>query len=86
MMTGDAKGTAMAVGLRLGIDEVEAEVTPERKQEVVAALKVQGRSSPWREMASTTRRPSPRPMSASPWATAPTSRWRAPLSPCSKAT
>ena len=43
MMTGDAKGTAMAVGRRLGIDEVEAEVTPERKQEVVAALKAQGR-------------------------------------------
>ncbi len=43
MMTGDAKGTAMAVGRRLGIDEVEAEVTPERKQEVVAALKGQGR-------------------------------------------
>ena len=43
MMTGDAKGTAVAVGRRLGIDEVEAEVTPERKQEVVAALKAQGR-------------------------------------------
>jgi Cu+-exporting ATPase len=43
MMTGDAKGTAMAVARRLGIDEVEAEVTPERKQEVVAALRRQGR-------------------------------------------
>jgi Cu+-exporting ATPase len=43
MMTGDARGTATAVAERLGIDEVEAEVTPERKQEVVAALKAQGR-------------------------------------------
>jgi P-type Cu+ transporter len=42
MMTGDAKGTATAVARRLGIDEVEAEVTPERKQEVVAALKAAG--------------------------------------------
>jgi Cu+-exporting ATPase len=43
MMTGDAKATAMAVAKRLGIDEVEAEVTPERKQKVVAALRSQGR-------------------------------------------
>ncbi len=35
-------------------------------------------SSPWPATASTMRRRSPRPTSASPWATAPTSPWRAP--------
>ena len=43
MMTGDARGTALAVAARLGIDDVEAEVTPERKQQVVAELRAKGR-------------------------------------------
>ena len=39
-------------------------------------------SSPWPATASTTRRRWPPPMSASPWAPAPMSRWRAPASRC----
>ena len=41
-----------------------------------------GASSPWPATASTTPRRSRRPMSASPWAPAPTSRWKAPASRC----
>jgi Cu+-exporting ATPase len=43
MATGDNALTAAAVARRLGIDEVEAGVSPERKGEVVAALQAQGR-------------------------------------------
>jgi len=43
MLTGDAQGTAAAIAGRLGIARFEAEVTPERKQEVVAALRAEGR-------------------------------------------
>jgi Cu+-exporting ATPase len=43
MLTGDNRTTAQAVASRLGIDEVEAEVLPERKNEVVADLRRQGR-------------------------------------------
>ncbi|MGL5445950.1 MAG: heavy metal translocating P-type ATPase [Rhabdaerophilum sp.] len=43
MLTGDAKGTAKAISERLGIARFEAEVTPERKQEVVAQLRTEGR-------------------------------------------
>ena len=43
MLTGDNRTTAQAVARRLGIDEVEAEVLPERKNEVVAGLRRQGR-------------------------------------------
>jgi Cu+-exporting ATPase len=42
MMTGDRRGAAEAVARRLGIDEVEAEVLPERKAEVVERLKAEG--------------------------------------------
>ena len=38
MLTGDTAAAAQAVAARLGIDEVDAEVTPERKEEVVARL------------------------------------------------
>jgi Cu+-exporting ATPase len=43
MLTGDNKITADAVAKRLGITEVEADVLPEKKADVVAKLKAQGR-------------------------------------------
>jgi Cu+-exporting ATPase len=43
MLTGDNRTTAEAVARKLGIDEIEAEVMPERKNEVVTDLRNQGR-------------------------------------------
>jgi Cu+-exporting ATPase len=43
MLTGDAATSAAAVAERLGIDEVEAGVSPERKAAVVAKLRADGR-------------------------------------------
>jgi len=43
MMTGDNRTTALAVAKRLGIDEVEAEVLPEEKAQVVRRLRGEGR-------------------------------------------
>jgi Cu+-exporting ATPase len=43
MLTGDNRATAEAVARRLEIDELEAEVLPEKKAEVVARLKKEGR-------------------------------------------
>jgi P-type Cu+ transporter len=43
MLTGDSRTTAEAVGRKLGIDEVEAEVLPDQKAEVVKRLQAQGR-------------------------------------------
>jgi len=43
MLTGDTRATAAAVARRLGIDEVEAGVLPERKRDAVRALQAQGR-------------------------------------------
>ncbi len=43
MLTGDNKTTAEIVAHRLGIDEVEAEVSPARKREFVKRLQEQGR-------------------------------------------
>jgi Cu+-exporting ATPase len=42
MLTGDSKTTAEAVGRRLGIDEVIAEVLPQQKHEVVRRLQETG--------------------------------------------
>ena len=43
MLTGDNRTTAEAVARKLGIDEVEAEVLPDRKSEVVARLRKAGK-------------------------------------------
>jgi P-type Cu+ transporter len=43
MLTGDSKPVAADVAQKLGIDEFEAEVLPERKSEVVKKLQEQGR-------------------------------------------
>ncbi|MFP3940949.1 MAG: copper-transporting P-type ATPase, partial [Thermoanaerobaculia bacterium] len=43
MLTGDSETTARAVAERLGIDEVEAEVLPDQKVEVVRRLQEEGR-------------------------------------------
>jgi len=42
MLTGDNRGTAAAVAKRLGIDQFEAEVAPERKSEIVKRLQQSG--------------------------------------------
>ncbi|MEP9351059.1 heavy metal translocating P-type ATPase [Xanthobacter sp. KR7-225] len=42
MLTGDTRTTALAVAKRLGITEVEAEVLPDRKAEVVERLRREG--------------------------------------------
>ena len=43
MLTGDNRTTAQAVGRRLGLDDIEAEVLPEQKGEVVKRLQAEGR-------------------------------------------
>jgi Cu+-exporting ATPase len=43
MLTGDSRATAEAVARQVGIDEIEAEVLPQRKGEVVQRLEAEGR-------------------------------------------
>ena len=43
MLTGDNKTTAQAIAKKLGITEVEADVLPDRKADIVAKLKSEGR-------------------------------------------
>jgi Cu+-exporting ATPase len=43
MLTGDSRTTAEAVGRKLGVDEVIAEVLPQQKHEVVKRLQGEGR-------------------------------------------
>ena len=43
MLTGDSRTTAEAVAAKLGITEVEAEILPDRKAEIVARLRSEGR-------------------------------------------
>jgi len=43
MLTGDSRRTAAAVGRRLGIDDIVAEVLPDGKAAAIAALQQQGR-------------------------------------------
>jgi Cu+-exporting ATPase len=43
MLTGDSRTTALAVARRLGLDQVEAEVLPDQKNEVVKRLQGEGR-------------------------------------------
>jgi Cu+-exporting ATPase len=44
MLTGDSRGTAEAVAAKLGIDDFEAEILPDKKSEVVRRLQQEGRT------------------------------------------
>jgi Cu+-exporting ATPase len=82
MATGDNRRTAEAVAGPLGIDDIRAEVSPEDKAALIEELQGQGlKVAMAGDGVRTTRRRWPPPMSASPWAPAPTSRSRAPASP-----
>jgi Cu+-exporting ATPase len=77
MLTGDSRRTAEAVGAKLGIARVEAEVLPERKIEVVRELRAKGRKVAMAGDGVTTPRRSPPRTWASRWGRGPTSRCKA---------
>ena len=79
----DGRGRRPAARHRRGRGRGAARPEERRRR---AAARARAASSPWRATASTTRRRWPPPMSASPWAPAPTWPSRAPASPCSRAT
>ena len=66
MLTGDNERTARAVANKLGIDHVEAGLTPEENPKESGNC-VSNPVSRWPVMESTTPRLSPRPTSGSPW-------------------
>jgi Cu+-exporting ATPase len=74
MATGDGLTTARAVGQRLGIDEVHGEVKPADKLKLVEKLQSEGHVVAMAGDGINDARRWRRPMSASPWARAPT--WR----------
>ncbi len=87
MLTGDSRTTAEAVAKKLGIDEVDGRgACPTRRPKRSKTLPGEGRIVAMAGDGSTTRPRWLRPRSASPWAPAPTSPWRAPASRWSRAT
>ena len=42
MLTGDSRSTAIAIGRKLGIETVEAEILPERKYEIIKEMQAKG--------------------------------------------
>jgi len=72
MATGDGWTTARAVGVRLGLDEVHAEVKPADKLELVSRLQAEGHMVAMAGDGINDAPAWPRPMLAWPWAPAPT--------------
>jgi len=64
LLTGDRRAVADRVASTLGIQEVEAEVQPQQKAEIVKRLRGQGASLRWLVTALMMRRHSRRRMSA----------------------
>ena len=79
MLTGDSRTTAEAVARELGIDEVIAEVLPDEKQAAIERLQAEGRDGgDGRRRHQRRAGPGAGGGRGSPWAPAPTWRWRAP--------